>query len=146
MNTDEREENGACDAMDGEDDGDELAEATVSPLSASMLGAQFIMKIRDGKKLTQTTTNEILSDVRIVVENTVETLKQKVLHKVNEWQVLTDEETSELKAIFSDERTLNPFKDLGTLYRQEKFIQENFNYVVSIVPTIPTMFLDCTKC
>ena len=45
---------------------------------------------------------------------------------------MTEEETSELTAIFSDEGTVNPFKDLGTLYRQEKFIEKNFNCVVSI--------------
>ena len=70
--------------------------------------------------------------MKIVVENTVETLKRRVLQKLNEWQVVTEEETSELTAIFSDEGTVNPFKDLGTLYRQEKFIEKNFNYVVSI--------------
>ena len=42
------------------------------------------MKTCDGKKLTQTTTDEILSDVKIVVENTVETLKRRVLQKLNE--------------------------------------------------------------
>ena len=45
-------DDGARDGEDGGDYIDESSEATVSPQSASMLGAQFIMKTRDGKKLT----------------------------------------------------------------------------------------------
>lgn len=43
---------------------------------------------------------------------------------------LTDDQLSELKTLFSDDSLVNPFKGLETVNKQEKFIQENFNYVV----------------
>ena len=112
-------------------DADDSAEASLSTPSSAMLGAKFILKTRDGKGLTQTDTDGIVHDVKVVLQNTVESLEQSVLQKVNELQVITEDNIEELKAIFSDERVLNPFKDLETSHKQEKFIQENFNYVVS---------------
>ncbi len=93
--------------------------------SSTDLGAQFILKTRDGKGLTQTTTDEILHDVKTVLQNTVKTLEQEVLKKVDDLQVITKEE---LKRIFVDETLINPFKNLDTPYKQEKYIS---SYVVS---------------
>ena len=36
-----------------------------------------------------------------------------------------------MQSIFGDEKLVNPFSGLDTEYLQEKFIRENFNYVVS---------------
>lgn len=110
-------------------DAGDSTEASLSQPTSAMLGAEFILKTRDGKGLTQTVTDEILHDVKIVLENTVQALERSVLRTADE--LLTEDGISELKAIFSDEGLLNPFKGLETLYKQEKFIHEHFNYVVS---------------
>ena len=45
---------------------------------------------------------------------------------------LTESQFVSLKDIFSDEKVVNPFHSIETEYLQELFIQENFNYVVSL--------------
>lgn len=38
--------------------------------SATAIGAKFIMKTRNGRKLTQTATNGIIEDSKLLVQNT----------------------------------------------------------------------------
>lgn len=106
-------------------------EQSLSP-TQGILGAQFILKTRDGKQLTQVTTDGIIQDTKLILQSTVENLERKVMEKIaNLGIAVTTDQLTEIKAVFSDDSLLDPFKGLETEYKQEKFIQENFNYVVS---------------
>lgn len=98
--------------------------------STTAIGAKFILKTRDGKRLTQTATNGIIEDSKILVQNTLDIIKRKVVTVIQN-SATTDDILSEVDSLFSDETLVNPFSGLETPYKQEKFIQQNFNYVVS---------------
>lgn len=99
------------------------------PFKESIInGAKFILKTRDGRKLTQSVTNEVVNDAKVLVYNTLETIKKEVtdtLHGFVPQDILT-----KVQSIFSYEPMTNPFMELETQKKQERFIQENFNYVV----------------
>ena len=97
----------------------------------SVIGAEFILKTRDGKKLTQVTTNGILEDSTLLVQNTVQIIERRVLETMKSRAV--DDIVSEVQGLFCDESLRNPFHGLQTQYQQEKFIQNNFNYVASFL-------------
>lgn len=96
--------------------------------SAAEIGAKFILKTRDGRKLTQLATDGIIEDSKILVQNTVEIIKLKEVMEVCE---ATENTIAQVNSIFCDETLINPFNGLDTWYKQEKFIKDNFNYVVS---------------
>lgn len=109
-------------------EGDPLtAEQPLPP--PTVLGAQFILKTRDGKKLTQVAVDGIIADTKVIIESTLKNVEKKV-HEAIGGVTMTDEQTDALKAIFLDDSVTNPFLGLDTEYKQEKFIRENFNYVV----------------
>lgn len=92
-----------------------------------LLGAQFILKTRDGKKLTQVSTNGIINDTKIILQSTLEAIEKKVLGME---PALTDAQIATVKDIFSDVTLVDPFIGLETEYKQEMFIRDHFNYVV----------------
>ena len=96
-----------------------------------LAAAQFILKTRDGRKITQTTLDGILSDTRGFIEQTVAVLEDQVKKKLEELNELSSEEIREVLSPFSMPIVKDPFKGLDTLYKQERFFQEHFNYVVS---------------
>ena len=100
--------------------------------SPQIIGAEFILKIRDGRKLTQVATDEIINDTKIVLQNTTEVIEKKVIDKIKNLGVVSDDQLAEIRGIFNDVSLVNPFKGLETEYQQQKFISENFNYVVSL--------------
>lgn len=86
--------------------------------------AKFILKILEGRKLTQTTTADIIGDTTIFIERALDNVKQKLRVKLGDL-------SKEVEAIFSLPEICNPFQGLETKYQQEKFFQHHFNYVVS---------------
>ena len=103
---------------------------------STLMAAEFIMKVRDGKGLTQVTTDGILQDTKMVVQNTLVSAGEKFLEKLRALQLpITEDQLSELMSIFSEESLVDPFRDLTSFHKQDKFIQENFNYVVSMFHT-----------
>ena len=118
-----------------EDDGDADTTATAdrSPWNESIprLAAQFILKTREGKRLTQTAVDSIVGDITDMVSKVVNSIQRKVLAQLKSLGVvLTAEQQSGLREAFSGPET-NPFQGLETQYKQEKFFREHFNYVVS---------------
>lgn len=91
-------------------------------------GAKFILKTRDGKRLTQTTTDGIIEDSKILVQSTVDLLENKVIEVIKS-STATEDTLTKVKEIFADAALRT---GLDSLYKQEKFIQEQFNYVVSL--------------
>ena len=49
--------------------------------SSKILGAQFIMKTRDGRKLTQVATNGIVQDAEVLVQSTVQSMERRIFDK-----------------------------------------------------------------
>ena len=100
------------------------------------------MKTRDGKRLTQVAVDGIISDTKVVVDATLRYVERNVLKKVT----LTAEQQEELKSVFSDESITNPFQGLETQYKQQSFIQENFNFVVIIIIILSIPYYDIIRC
>jgi len=80
--------------------------------------------LRDGKKLPQTVTDEIIQDVSSMVDSAVEHLKESVIKLMPVPQSSQDS----FDKIFDFSHL---FSGLETQYQQEKFFRERFNYVVS---------------
>lgn len=99
--------------------------------TTKVVGAQFIMKTRDGRKLSQATTNEIITDTMTAISSVSDALQLNLFKKIDELGVvMTDDQRAELACVFSNDEVVNPFLGLETEYKQEKFIKEQFNYVV----------------
>ena len=103
--------------------------------------AKFILKIRDGKGLTQTVTGGILRDMQTVVECTTDNLKAKVIKALNSLNKLSSSEIDNIKGLFSPEKMI--FTDLDTQYKQENFFQDHFNYVVRCVCAYVCVVCQC---
>lgn len=65
----------------------------------SLVAAQFILKTRDGRKLTQTATDGILQDTRAILECTIDTLEQKVMRRLEGIDTLAPEDVSEIQSL-----------------------------------------------
>ena len=85
--------------------------------------AKFILKTLEGKKLTQSVTDDIIVDTNIFVECALDHLKQKLQDKLGE-------RFEEIETVFREPEVRNPFQGLETKYQQENFFQQHFNYVV----------------
>lgn len=94
--------------------------------------ARFILKIRDGKGLTQVVTDSIVRDLQTVVERSCESVEEQLISKLNSFNKLSTSEMEEVKEIFLLEKENLNFKELESQYKQEKFFQDKFNYVVCI--------------
>ena len=47
------------------------------------LGAQFILKTRDGRKLTHVATNGIIiQDTKVIIESTVQTIERRIIDSI----------------------------------------------------------------
>lgn len=121
------DDNGNEDEIDQVPGGTCVAEQPLP--SAKVLGAQFILKTRDGKKLTQVAMDGIIADTKVVLKSTLQKVGKKLMERIG--PTITDVLKEELKSVFSDESIANPFHGLDTQHRQQKFIQEHFNYVVA---------------
>ena len=91
--------------------------------------ARFILKIRDGKRLTQTTTDGIIKDIQCMLDHSISDLKNNVMEVLGE--NLTTDLKQKVQELFSAADSKCLFDGLETQYKQEKFIQEHFQYVVS---------------
>lgn len=102
--------------------------ASEAPVDLTKQSAMFILKTRDGKRLTQAATDNILKDVtelfqtrlEAVCHNTVETLKGAGID---------DTTISTVKNGILAE--CEPFKGLETEYRQTAYIRDDFGLIVS---------------
>ena len=109
---------------------------TTNQQHVSLEAAKFILKVRDGRKLPQTVMDGIVQDTANIVECTVDVLERSVMQKLEGFTVLSSEKIAEIQSIFTVSSLRNPFAGLETYYQQEKFFQEQFNYVVSVQPII----------
>ena len=108
-----------------------LLSSTASSYSTSVFeAAKYILKVRDGKGLTQVVTNSILRDIQTLIHCTTESLEKKVMSGLMDTNKLSDSDLAEIQRLFSSNEDI--FKGLNTEYKQETFFEENFPYVVCL--------------
>ena len=93
--------------------------------------AKYILKIQEGKKLTQTVTEGIIRDTTFVMHHTIDHLKKMVHARLKDTIDINEAQLHDIEEIFMSPAIRNPFQQLQTRYQQESFFQEHFNYVVS---------------
>lgn len=87
------------------------------------------MKIKEQRKLTQLTVNEIIQDFSDYCENHVAKLGEEVLAKLESAGITT--EIPGLAELFTSPSPFcQPFAGLDTTYRQVAFYTKHFNLVV----------------
>jgi len=106
------------------------AEPTRRPSSCELEAAKYILRVRDGKGLTQVVTDEIMQDVDTLINCATDSLGRKLTAKLAEMPQLSSSEIASLQVIFSPARSL--FDGLDSVCKQEAFFAENFNYVVCV--------------
>ena len=121
----DEEDIGSYDTMGEEQQG----EATSTDEHASLQGAQFILKTRDGRRITQVALDGILQDTKSIIEHSLDTLEVKVVEKLEE-SGMSGNEICSIRDLFSSVR--NPFEGLESQYKQEQFFEQHFNYVASL--------------
>ena len=103
------------------------ADNSVEGTKSQYVGANFVLR-----GLTQVATNQIIQDVTVAMENIVDCLESSLMKKIEDLGMsVTQEQLAEIKSIFSDEKIVRPFNGLETEYKQERFMSDHFNYVVS---------------
>ena len=101
-----------------------ISESTAAVLEA----AKYILKLRDGKGLTQVVTDSILGDIQTLINCTIESLEKKVMSSLVDANKLSSSELAQIRSLFSSTEEI--FKGINTEYKQETFFEENFSYVV----------------
>ena len=107
-----------------------VAEPTCRPSSCKLEAAKYILRVRDGKGLTQVVTDGIMRDINTLISCATDSLERKLTAKLAEMPQLSSSEIASIQAIFSPVRSI--FDGLDTVCKQEAFFAENFNYVVCL--------------
>ena len=101
--------------------------------------AMWILKLKEGRKLTQSATDEILSDVTELCSTVVSNLGNDLRQRL-ESASINPNDIPGFDAMFNEASPYaNPFKNLKTQYLQQSFYQSNFNLVVSSYTIIPSL-------
>ena len=94
--------------------------------------ALWILKLKEGRKLTQLAVDEILSDVTELTTNIVSHLCQE-LHDALRPLAFSSSDIANFDSIFSEDSLYaNPFRNLHTQHLQMSYYRKHFNFVVSI--------------
>ena len=107
-----------------------VAEPTCRPSSCKLEAAKYILRVRDGKGLTQVVTDRIMRDVDTLINCATDSLERRLTAKLAEMPQLSSSEIASIQGIFSPVRSI--FDGLDTVCKQEAFFAENFNYVVCL--------------
>jgi len=143
-NTDENlsdilEQNQTLTELDGGDEGLEHSGSAICGSNELMerdkVVALWILKLKESRKVTQSTTEEILADASELFSDMFTRLKKDV------YQILAaagpDIESDcveRIKELFSDTSPyLNLFSSLGTQYLQMQYFKKHLNFVVSLM-------------
>lgn len=89
------------------------------------------MKIKEMRKLTQQTTNEILDDVSEICTATVSKLGDEVFERLQSAGVTPSEIPGLTELFNSSSPYCKPFDGLDTHYRQMCFYKKHFDLIVS---------------
>ena len=122
------------------DDYSDLPDREVGPPTKKKR-AEWILKIKETNKLTQTCTENILQDVTHLCTSIILDLTSVVKQQLDMHNATPELSHDMMSALQSD--TYNqPFKGLETHYKQMQYLRESFNFVVR--PTVWQYQLDNT--
>ena len=102
--------------------------------------AEWILKIKETNKLTQSCTENILHDVTHLCSSIIADLTAEVKGKLVAYNMPSGLD-KEIISILQSDSYSNPFKDLETGYKQKQYLRECFNFVVR---TINPSVIVCT--
>ena len=92
--------------------------------------AKWVLSLRDENKLTQATTEHILTNITTFCARLVDEIKEDIRVHLHECQVTGDIVDRLLDKLDTDDYK-QPFKGLETKHQQLSFIQKHLGYVVS---------------
>ena len=84
--------------------------------------AKWVLHLRDENKLTQSTTENILSNITTLCSQLVDEIKQRIREQLSDGQVTGDTVTKVLETLERDDFK-QPFKGLETKHQQLSFLQ-----------------------
>ena len=93
--------------------------------------AKWVLHLRDENKLTQSTTENIMSNITTLCSQLVDEIKQSIREQLSDCQVTGDIVTKVLETLERDDFK-QPFKGLETKHQQLSYFQQHLSYVVSI--------------
>ena len=91
--------------------------------------ALYLMKLKETRQLSQVALDDVVEGSRMIFTSTVQQLHSGVRAKLASLGI----DETKVDDVFTD--VIDPFVDLETRYRQEKFFKEQFGLVVSICVT-----------
>ena len=145
LGTKETEEAGSFNSLDQdpftEDPGNEPQvlqdNAPPDPLQQLKQRALWILKLKERRKLTQVTLDEVLHDVTELCTDLVTLLGESVMELLKSAGVSL-ECVPGLQELFAEDSDFcKPFKNLDTHYKQLAFSRAHFNLVVSVTHIQP---------
>ena len=97
------------------------------------IGARWILRVKEGCKLTQSCVEELLGDVTDLCSYTVSQLGMQVSSLLRDAGIKTDDILGLDELFQPGSSYCQPFYKLETLHRQLTFYTSHFNYVVSFL-------------
>ena len=88
--------------------------------------ALYLMKLKETRQLSQVALDDVVEGSRMIFTSTVQQLHSGVRSKLASLGI----DETKLNDVFTS--VVDPFVDLETRYKQEKFFKENFSLVVSV--------------
>ena len=110
--------------------GEHEATNCTSSVGLTKQSAMFILKTRDGRRLTQAATDNILRDVTELFQSRLETVCHNTVETLKDAGV-DDSTISTVKDSILAQ--CKPFKGLETEYHQNAYIRDHFGLIVSIL-------------
>lgn len=92
--------------------------------------ALFLLKAKEIRKVSLVALDGIEEDFTLILQETVRTLREEV-NLCLRASGLSISVIDGLPSVFNNPSTLNPFNELESKYKQEKFYRENLNFLVS---------------
>ena len=105
--------------------------------------ALFILKTRDGRKITQACLDSVVTDVTQLVKQNLQHVCHRAVQTLRETGV-SEECVARVQSVILDDESSNIFEGLETEYRQNSIFRDSFGLVVS---TFIALYIHCIhKC
>jgi len=111
------------------EDDDDLGDCDIEPPTKKQR-AEWILKVKETNKLTQTCTENILQDVTHLCSSIIVDLTAAIKQKLAAYNT-TPSLNEDIMSILQSDSYSKPFKGLQTHYKQMQYLRECFNFVVS---------------
>ena len=92
--------------------------------------ALFLLKTKEVRKVSQVALDGIIEDFTLILQETIRSLREEV-NLCLMADGLSIDAFDDLPGMFDNPSTLNPFSELGSKHKQEKFYREHLDFLVS---------------